>query len=229
MSNKRTYGDMCRFAHALDLVGERWALLVVRELVLGPKRFTDLREGLPHASPNVLSQRLRELEEAGVIRRRTLPAPAGSKVYELTEWGQELEPIVRQLGKWGARSPMPPLDAEMGRDSIILALGTLFDPERAEGVDALYEVRLGQDVYVVDVRDGELNLKRGEAPRAELRITADPHTLGGVIGQQVAVADALKSGDLKFEGERAELDRFLSLFPMPEPAPMPEPVEGQPA
>jgi DNA-binding HxlR family transcriptional regulator len=221
----RSYGDMCRFAHALDLVGERWALLVVRELVLGPKRFTDLRGGLPHASPNVLSQRLRELEEAGVIRRRTLPPPAGSKVYELTEWGQELEPIVRQLGKWGARSPNPPIDAEMGRDSIVLALGTLFEPEAAAGVDALYDLRLGVDRYVVDVRDGEIGLKRGEAQRADLSITSDPQTLGGVIGQQLPLEDALKSGALSFDGTREELDRFLSLFPLPEPADVPEPAE----
>src|SRR3954449_3642338 len=102
MATKRTYGDRCGVARALDVVGERWALLVVRELLLGPKRFTDLRAGLPHVSPNVLSQRLRELEEAGIVRRRKLPPPAGSRVYELTEWGEELEPIVTRLGAWGA-------------------------------------------------------------------------------------------------------------------------------
>src|ERR687888_870608 len=100
MATLRSYGDGCGIAHALDLVGERWALLVVRELLLGPKRFTDLRAGLPNASPNVLSQRLRELEEATIGRRRRLPPPAGSQVYELTEWGRELEPLVISLGAW---------------------------------------------------------------------------------------------------------------------------------
>src|ERR687894_3181763 len=132
-TRRRTYDDACAAAHALDLVGERWALLVVRELVLGPKRFTDLRAGLPHVSPNVLAQRLRELEVAGVVRRRKLPPPAASRVYELTEWGLELEPAIIQLGRWGARSPSRPRDAAIGVDSIVLALRTMFDPRVAEG------------------------------------------------------------------------------------------------
>src|SRR3977135_907512 len=102
MTTTRTYGDQRGVARALDVVGERWALLVVRELLLGPKRFTDLRTGLPHLSADVLSQRLRELERAGVVRRRKLPPPAGSRVYELTEWGRDLEPVVLDLGRWGS-------------------------------------------------------------------------------------------------------------------------------
>src|SRR5918992_576666 len=98
MATMRTYCDGCAAAHALDLVGERWALLVVRELLLGPKRFTDLPAGLPNVSPNVLAQRLRELERAGVVRRRKLAPPAASRVYELTDWGLELEPVVISLG-----------------------------------------------------------------------------------------------------------------------------------
>src|SRR3954471_10523999 len=117
MATMRTYGDGCGIAHALDRIGERWALMIVRELVLGPKRFTDLRAGLPNASPNVLSQRLRELEQAGVVRRRKLPPPAASKVYELTEWGMELESVIVRLGRWGARSPSKPRDAALGVDS----------------------------------------------------------------------------------------------------------------
>jgi DNA-binding HxlR family transcriptional regulator len=105
MATMRTYDDGCAAAHALDLVGERWALLVVRELLLGPKRFTDLRAGLPAVSSNVLSQRLRELEQAGVVRRRRLPPPAGSRVYELTDWGMELEPVIIRLGRWGPATP----------------------------------------------------------------------------------------------------------------------------
>src|ERR671933_478014 len=119
MATGRTYDDGCAAAHALDLVGERWALLVVRELLLGPKRFTDLRAGLPNASPNVLAQRLRELERAGVMRRRNLPPPAASRVYELTEWGEELEPVIIRLGGWGARSPSRPHEAKQGIDSLI--------------------------------------------------------------------------------------------------------------
>jgi DNA-binding HxlR family transcriptional regulator len=103
MSARRKYDQGCGSAHALDLIGDRWALLVVRELLLGPKRFTDLRDGLPGIGPNVLSQRLKELEEVGVLRRHVLPPPAASAVYELTEWGRELEDVLVQLGRWGAR------------------------------------------------------------------------------------------------------------------------------
>src|SRR4051794_30508646 len=132
MATKRSYGEACRFAHALDVVGERWGLMVVRELLLGPKRYTDLREGLPKASTNILAERLRELEQRGVVRKRRLPPPYGSSVYELTEWGMELEPIVTRLGAWGARSPFPPDSREIGADSIVLALRSLFDPGAAE-------------------------------------------------------------------------------------------------
>src|ERR671915_192738 len=142
MAIKRTYDDSCAAAHALDLVGERWALLVVRELLLGPKRFTDLRAGLPHVSPNVLSQRLRELESAGVVRRRKLPPPAASRIYELTEWGEELEPVVISLGRWSARSPSRPRDAGLGVDSLVLSLRTMFDPLAAGKLAATYELRL---------------------------------------------------------------------------------------
>ncbi len=113
---KRTYDEGCATAHALDLIGERWALLVVRELLLGPKRFTDLRDGLTGASPNVLAERLRGLGRVGVLRRRRLPPPAASEVYELTGWGRELEPVVIALGRWGARSPSRPLDGGMSAD-----------------------------------------------------------------------------------------------------------------
>src|SRR5438132_5728083 len=128
MASKRTYGDRCGVARALDLVGDRWALLVVRELLLGPKRFTDLRDGLPHLGPDVLSQRLRELEQAGIVHRHKLARPAASRVYELTARGHELEPVVLGLGRWGSRAPLPAQGAVFGPDSVMLALKTLFAP-----------------------------------------------------------------------------------------------------
>ena len=121
MTGKRTYGDSCGIARALDLVGERWALLVVRELLLGPKRFTDLRAGLPNLGPDVLTQRLRELTDSGLVERRKLDPPAGSWVYELTDRGRELEPVVIALGRWGSVAPMPPGEMRIGVDSTILA------------------------------------------------------------------------------------------------------------
>jgi DNA-binding HxlR family transcriptional regulator len=214
----RTYEDGCAAAHALDLVGERWALLVVRELLLGPKRFTDLRAGLPHASPNVLSQRLRELEGAGVVRRRKLPPPAASRVYELTEWGEELEPVVISLGRWGARSPSRPRDAGLGVDSLILSLRTMFDPRAAEGIEASFELRLGEDVFRAEVADGRFEIDRGGAEQPAAAIEADPATLAALVYEGRPLDEALRSGKVEIEGDAEAVERFLTLFVLPEPA-----------
>jgi DNA-binding HxlR family transcriptional regulator len=219
MATRRSYGEACRFAYALDLVGERWALLVVRELLLGPKRFTDLRAGLPRASSNILSGRLRELEQAGVVHRRKLPPPAGSWVYELTDWGEELEPIVTQLGAWGARSPVPPEHREIGPDSIVLALRSLFDPEAAGELEASYELRLGEERFHVDVGGSELGLGRGAAIEPAAAIETDPGTLAALLTGQLPLEQALQAGAARIVGGRREIRRFLELFPMPEPCP----------
>jgi DNA-binding HxlR family transcriptional regulator/putative sterol carrier protein len=218
MATTRTYDDGCAAAHALDLVGERWALLVVRELLLGPKRFTDLRSGLPHASPNVLAQRLRDLEAAGVVRRGKLPPPAASKIYELTEWGRDLEPVIIALGRWGVRSPTKPPDAELGVDSLILSFRTMFDPDRAEGLDAGYEFRLGEDRFRAEVAEGRLEIARGTAEKPDATVEADAGTLAALIYDDLELDDTLSSGDLRIQGDRAAVERFLALFPLPEPA-----------
>src|SRR3954470_23066998 len=153
MAVRRKYDQGCGTAHALDVVGDRWGLLVVRELVLGPKRFTDLRDGLPGIGPNVLSQRLRELEDAGVLTRHVLPPPAASTVYELTDWGHELEDIVIRLGRWGARSPEMPRDAEPRPEWLVLAMRSLYDPEE-EPVPGTYELRFGDEVFWASVGGG---------------------------------------------------------------------------
>ncbi len=215
MATKRSYGEACRFAHALDVVGERWALLVIRELLLGPKRFTDLREGLPRASTNILVERLRELEEGGVIRRRKLPPPYGSNVYELTEWGRELEPIVTQLGAWGARSPFPPDFEEIRSDSIVLALRSLFDAGAAAGLEASYELRLGGDRFAATVRDGELQLSRDSAGEYDGSIAAEPGILAAVLSGQLPLEEGISSGVVRTEGSKRGIERFLRLFPVP--------------
>jgi DNA-binding HxlR family transcriptional regulator len=218
MATKRSYGEACRFAYALDVVGERWALLVVRELLLGPKRFTDLRAGLPHASSNILSERLRDLEQGGVIQRRKLPRPAASTVYELTEWGRELEPVVTKLGAWGARSPIPPDSQEIGPDSIVLALRSLFDAEAAGETDATYELRIGEDRFRVEIVDGELELSRGAAEGPTVAIaTADAGTLAAIFASQLPLDDAVAGGAAEIKGSKQAAKRFLRLFPMPEP------------
>jgi DNA-binding HxlR family transcriptional regulator len=229
MATKRSYGEACRFAYALDLVGERWALLIVRELLLGPKRFTDLRAGLPHASTNILSDRLRELEHSAIVRRRKLPPPAGSTVYELTEWGRELEPIVTQLGAWGARSPIPPDAQEIGPDSIVLALRSLFDPEAAGEAAAAYELRIGEQRFHVELSAGELTLGRGAAddPAAAIAV-GDAPSLAAILSGQLRLDEALACGAVQLDGSKQAAERFLRLFPMPEPCECGE-AEGEPA
>jgi DNA-binding HxlR family transcriptional regulator len=221
MTGKRTYGEGCAAAHALDLVGERWALLVVRELVLGPKRFTDLRAGIVHASPNVLAQRLRELESAGLVRRRKLAPPASAWVYELSEWGLELESVIDALGRWGSRSPLRPREAGMSIDSLILAFKTMFDPDAADGLSATYELRLGEDRFRLEVADGELTAARGDAAGADATIEADPGVLAGVAFEGDSLDAAMRAGDMRIEGDESAARRFLTLFPLPEPAALP--------
>ena len=214
----RTYGDGCGIAHALDLLGERWALLVVRELLLGPKRFTDLRDGLPKSSPNVLAQRLRELEQASIVQRRKLPPPAGSWIYELTDWGRELKPIVISLGSWAVRSPSFPRGAPVGSDSVILALSTFFDAAAAGDLDARYELRMGENAFDVRVADRTIVVDRGAADDPDAIIETDTATFSALIWDGRDLADALRTGEIAIEGDRDAVTRFLGLFPQPAPA-----------
>jgi DNA-binding HxlR family transcriptional regulator len=201
----RTYGDRCGIARALDVVGERWALLVVRELLLGPKRFTDLRAGLPHVGPDVLSQRLRELEAAGIVRRATLPPPAASKVYELTLSGAELEPVVLALGRWGSAAPVPE-DARIGADAFVIALKTLYAPDGAGGA---YELRLGDQAFTV-APDGErLRARRGAADAPDAVLEGEPGALAGWLWHGRPLDGATVTG------EPAAVGRFRRLFPLP--------------
>ena len=214
----RTYGDGCAIARGLDVVGERWGLLVVRELLLGPKRYTDLRRGLPNASPNVLSQRLGELERAGVVRRRKLPPPAGTRVYELTDWGRELEETVISLGRWAARSPSGLSEGPIGADSMILALRSRFDSGAAHDLRARYELRLGDDRFRIEVADDEFDAARGEADQADATIDTDPDTLAAVLWGGRPLAEAQRSRKMTIDGDKTAVERLLRLFPMPEPA-----------
>jgi DNA-binding HxlR family transcriptional regulator len=208
----RSYGDGCSSAHALDLVGERWALLIVRDLLFGPKRFTDLHAGLAHGSPNVLTQRLRELEDAGVVRRRRLPPPASANVYELTEWGADLEPILMGLQRWGARSPSFPHDVTVGCDAAMLALKNTFDPDAARGLRITAEVRFATDSFRLTVDDGTIDIARGPADRSDLIVETDPQTLEELAFASLDVRAAERAGRLRVEGARDQLDRLLAVF-----------------
>ncbi|WP_433259935.1 winged helix-turn-helix transcriptional regulator [Actinosynnema sp. CS-041913] len=210
MHLRRRYGDGCGIAQALDVVGERWALLIVRDLVLGPKRFTDLKAGLPGAGPNILTSRLRDLEAAGVVRRRTLPPPAGSKVYELTEWGAQLDPILSRLGAWGIRSPVVAPDGDLGADSVMLALRNAFVPGGPSWT-ARFEFRLGPDRFTVRVADGRLaEVSRGlprEPPAAT--VETDPKTLVALLGRRQTVPAAMTAGVLAITGDPRAVQRLF--------------------
>jgi DNA-binding HxlR family transcriptional regulator len=218
---RRTYGDSCGIARALDIVGERWALLVVRELLLGPKRFTDLRAGLPRVGPDMLAARLRELEEAGVVRRAILPPPAASKVYELTEWGAELAPVLIALGRWGSRAPLPGQVPPLGVDAAVVGLQTTFDPEAAAWVDAVYELALEDQVFTLEVAAGRLEVTRGHAPagvRPAASIRTDTATLAAVVWHGHPLPDAVRDGAMRVAGDLEAAADFAALFSPPVPA-----------
>jgi DNA-binding HxlR family transcriptional regulator len=214
MVGKRRYDEGCAVAHSLDLIGERWALLIVRELLLGPKRFSDLRAGLPGASADILAQRLREMTESGVVRRRKLPPPAGSEVYELTEWGADLEPVVTHLGRWGSGSATLDPMADSSVDSIVLSLRALFDPQAAQRFSATIGLRLSGNEFTVEVTDGQLRLARGEAEQPTATLDTDRPTLAALLYGGNPLDDAVRAGDATVGGKPDVVKRFLSLFPL---------------
>lgn len=217
MATARSYGDRCGVARALDLVGERWALLIIRDLLLGPKRFTDLQAGLVSLSPDVLTQRLRDLTAGGVIRRRKLPPPASSWVYELTAWGRELEPTVIGLGQWGIQAPLPAGDSRVGADSIVLSVRDRFSPARADDLEAAYLLRLDEVPFALRVAGGALQAWRGEPEHADATIDTDPATLDALLSNERSLRAALRAGTVTVTGDGALVERFLTLFPAPAP------------
>lgn len=218
MRLSRSYSDACGAAHALDLIGERWALLVVRELLLGPKRYSDLRADLPGISTNVLATRLDELEQSGVVRRRRLPAPAASAVYEVTEWGAQLEPVICQIGRWGARSPLHDRTAQLSVTSFVLSLRTNFDAVAAAGLRARIALRFREDGFVADIKRGRLRIERGESDAAQAVVTASPPVLAGVIYGGRPLGDAVRAGDVVVTGDIAAVQGFFRVFVLPPPA-----------
>jgi DNA-binding HxlR family transcriptional regulator len=217
MRDRRTYADSCGIARALDVTGDRWTLLIVRELLLGPKRFTDLREGLPNIGPDVLAQRLRELEQAGILGRRKLPPPAGARVYELTERGRELEPVLLALGRWGSRVPLADSPSELSPDALVIALKTVFDPVAVGSTEATYAVRLSEQPFEVRAEPGQIDVSRGEPQAPVIEVDTDPGTLTALLWEGASPAKAIEAGKLRLRGPRRELSRFLRFFALPAP------------
>lgn len=216
MVGRRKYDDGCAVAQALDVIGERWALLVVRDLLLGPKRFTDLLAGLPGASSDVVTQRLRELTEAGVVRRRRLAPPASIWVYELTPWGAGLQDVILGLAGWVHHSPLMRYDLPLGADSLMLSLKMLFDGDAARAVRMTIALHLGDDHFSIRVTDGNLAMARADPERPDATIETDSSALLSLMRGEQSLDDALAVGHLRIEGDEAAVGKFVRLFPLTE-------------
>jgi len=206
---KRRYADACGTAHALELIGERWAPLVLRELMFGSRRFSDLRANLPGISANVLSQRLTELEERGLVRRTQLPPPASVQVYEATEWGLEAAPVIRALGRWAVRSPRHDPGLFVSHVSIMMSMQTMFDASRAGDLTTTVGFRFGSTGYVVEIRNGQIDVRRDDPKEAEVIFTATPEQIAALLYGGAPLETVFVAGD----GELAR--RFVTLFPLP--------------
>ncbi len=218
-TSRRRYDDACGTAHGLELIGERWALLVLRELLLGPKRFSDLRTDLPGISANVLTQRLEGLEASGLLIRRRLPPPVSAQVYELTPWGYEVEPIVQTLGKWAARSPAHDPTLPISATSIMLSLRTMFSPERARALQARVGFRLGHETFLAELQDGAMKLERGDAGQGQAIFTGPPELIAAAIYGK-APFDQLEPA-LVVTGDQDLAERFRAIFELPSKAELP--------
>lgn len=205
----KRYDDACGLAHALELIGERWALLVMRELMFGPRRFSELRADLPGISANVLTQRLTELEARGLVRKTKLPPPASVQVYEATEWGLEAAPVIRALGKWAVRSQCHDPSRPVSSVSIMMSMQTMFDRDRAGDLAANVCFRFGDTTYALEIRDGAIDVRRGELESCDFTVTAKPEQLAGVLYGGAPI-DAIR-----IEGDLALAKRFVTLFPLP--------------
>ena len=216
MTSARGYDDPCGITRALDVVGDRWALLVVRELIFGPKRFVQLRHGLRGVSPNVLSQRLRDLEAAGVVRRDVLGPPADVPVYELTERGRALEPVLLQLARWGSRQPLT-APGELSVSALLLALQTVFDPAAAP--DATFALRIDGDWLRLTAAGGSIAIARGRAEHPAATLETDVATLRSVAFGREPVTAAERDGRLTVSGDRRLAERFTRMFRVPQDHP----------
>lgn len=210
--DQKSYGQFCGFARALEVVGDRWALMIVRDLLVGPKRFSDLHDGLPGIPTNILTTRLKQLESAKVVDRRALPRPPGGVAYALTARGRELEDSVVAIGRWGAQMLDAPRPNEIvTTDSIAMALRTTFRPEAAQGVSARIELHVGDIVVHAIIKDEEVTVGRGALEAANLVIVASP-AIKALMAGEVSPREALASGEICITGSRRLFDRFAKMF-----------------
>lgn len=213
----RSYNQYCGLAYALDIVGERWTLLIIRELMAGPRRFKDLLAGLPDISTNLLAERLKHLEQQGLLCRRALPPPAGSTVYELTPVGKMLEKTLLELGKWGSRFvPSSPEGAALlPIGSYALTLKTFFRPELAQGIRETYELHVGNEVLQVQINEGKIDVRQGESLKPDVVLWTNIALYLGLLQRQIQPEEAVAKGLIRVEGDPAALNRFLDLCGLP--------------
>jgi DNA-binding HxlR family transcriptional regulator len=206
---KRGYDDACGLAHALELIGERWAMLVLRELAYGPRRFSELKADLPGISANVLTQRLTELEQRGIVRKVKLPPPASVQVYEATDWGLEAAPLIARLGRWAARSPLHDPTQPISHVAIMMSLQTMVDADLARGLSAKLGFIFGEVSYEATLHDGRLDVQRRSLADCDVTFTAEPGQLAAVIYGGAPLET------IGVEGDLALAKRFVTLFPLP--------------
>lgn len=213
----RSYNQYCGLAYALDIVGERWTLLIIRELITGPRRFKDLLAGLPDISTNLLAERLKSLEQQGMLHRRTLPPPAGSTVYELTSLGKALEKTLLELGKWGSQfvPPSPEGVTLLPVGSYALTLKTFFRPELARGINETYELHIDNEVLQVQINEGEIQVRQGETRKADVIFETDMPSYLGLLQRQIQPDEAIARGLIRIKGDPGALNRFLNLCGLP--------------
>ena len=214
-SRGRWYDDACGTALALEFVGERWSLLILRELMFGPRRFGEIRAHLPGISANVLTQRLAGLAEVGALVRRRLPSSATVQVYELTPWGLEAEPILQEMGRWATRSARHDPTLYLSPASAMMSLRTMIDRAGARGMAMTVAFRFPDDAFVATIADGGIVIHRGEDVAADVAFTTDPSTLAAVVYGKVPVADLEQAGMLSLTGDRVGAARFIDLFHLP--------------
>jgi DNA-binding HxlR family transcriptional regulator len=214
---RRTYNQYCATAHALDLIGERWTLLIVRELLTGPKRFRDLLDSLAGIGTGLLASRLKFLEGEGLIERVTLPPPARTPAYALTEAGAELEPAVMALSRWGMKWALGERrgDEHFRPGWAVLGMQAIFDPEAARDVEAVFEFRVGQDVFHFRVERGQIESVHGPAQRPDATIEAGEEAFLELAAGRRRLGDAVRAGAVSLAGDREALRSLPSMFRWP--------------
>ena len=213
---RRWYDDACGTALALELVGERWALLIVRELMFGPRRFSQLRASLNGISANVLTQRLEGLEVAGIVMRRKLPPPADDvQVYELTPWGYQAETSIQELGRWAVKSPQHDPTLPLSAASIMLSFRTMIDRSHSGDKPMTAGFRLGNESFVARLDSEGISVRRAEPDESDFILEAKPTALATVVYGGMPIAEAEEAGMVKLKGDRTLAEQFVTLFPLP--------------